>query len=151
MLSGCLREWCPGDGAFSAKLPHSSSAPSPPSLGEEGPGQAGAQWHQACCLPDKMATFGVVSVMGGRYRPDQLTPHPVAEGLDGTRRTPHRSPYKLNPGKSNELPGRPVGHEMGHCVLNPPPPIWAARGRETMLDGTGGCPEPSRIAALRCS
>ena len=98
MLSGCLREWCPGDGAHSAKLPQPSSAPSPPSLGEEGPGQAGAQWHHACCLPDKMATFGVVSVMGGRYRPDQLTPRPVAEGLDGTRRTPHRSPYRLNPG-----------------------------------------------------
>ena len=151
MLSGCLREWCPGDGARSAKLPQPSSAPSPPSLGEEGPGQSGAQWHQVCCLPDKMATFGVVSVMGGRYRPDQLTPHPVAEGLDGTRRTPHRSPDRLNLGNSNELPGRPVGHKMGRVYRTPPAAHLGSEGRETMLDGTGGCPEPSRIAALRWS
>ena len=76
------------------------SAPSPPSSGEEGPGQAGARWHHLCCLPDKMALRSALEVGVGTARPANALPE--ARGAEATTctalpkcaaaATPHRPP-----------------------------------------------------------
>ena len=79
LQSGCARWTVP---PVAARIPPGlahipPSAPSPPSLGKEGPGQLGLV-STILQLPIKMARFLYVPVVGGRYRPSQLVTCTVA-------------------------------------------------------------------------